>query len=292
MLTSTGVYQSSRVRLRRVECRAGQGPAGGIEDPLRDSIVLPARGVFVVHHARHAETLADPTVALFFAQGRPHRISHPVAGGDACIVLEFDAATLTTALVEGAGVDCLLHPRLRVQTTLPPALIALRALLWRVLLRGGGDDEAVEEATFGLLAGALAGAVAEPPRRVHRASTSIRHEEMCEAVRRTVLRDPAARHSLDSLARSVHSTPYELARNFRRCTGTTIHGFITTARLALGVERLLAGGDDVSRIALAAGFSSHSHFTATLRRATGVTPADLRSARSNPVREVRRILTA
>jgi AraC family transcriptional regulator len=293
MQTSTGMYESDHVRVRRVECRAGQGPAGGVEEPLRDALVLPSRGVFGVHHARHTESFADPTAALFFARGRPHRISHPAPGGDECIVLEFDDATLHTALARGAGADTLLAPKLRFSVPLSPALVTVRMLLRTALLHGGVDGMAVEEAACGLLAGAIAGATAEPSRRVHRTRTTARHHAQCDAVRATILRDPAARHTLASLGRGVHCTPYELARVFRRCTGTTVHGFITTTRLLLGVERLVGGDDDVSRIALAAGFSSHSHFTATLRRATGLTPAALRrSARVNPVSEVRRILTA
>jgi Helix-turn-helix domain len=47
-------------------------------------------------------------------------------------------------------------------------------------------------------------------------------------------------------------------------------------RLKAALERLAAGDEDVAAIARAVGFSSHSHLTASFRRAFGVQPSRIR----------------
>jgi AraC-like DNA-binding protein len=52
-------------------------------------------------------------------------------------------------------------------------------------------------------------------------------------------------------------------------------------------------GEDLTTIALDAGFASHSHFTARFRDSFGCTPAALRHcARADKVAELRKIVTA
>ena len=49
-------------------------------------------------------------------------------------------------------------------------------------------------------------------------------------------------------------------------------------RLRAALERI-ADGEDVATLALALGFSSHSHFTSAFRRAFGVAPSQVRSSK-------------
>jgi AraC-like DNA-binding protein len=55
-----------------------------------------------------------------------------------------------------------------------------------------------------------------------------------------------------------------------------IHRYLTQMRLRAGMEQLLDGVDDITRLALELGFSSHSHFTESFRREFGCTPSELR----------------
>ena len=64
-------------------------------------------------------------------------------------------------------------------------------------------------------------------------------------------------------------------------------------RLARTLDAVLDGGDDLTAIALDAGFASHSHFTARFRSFFGCTPAALRRiATAAQLAELRKIVTA
>jgi AraC-like DNA-binding protein len=56
----------------------------------------------------------------------------------------------------------------------------------------------------------------------------------------------------------------------------TLHSFKTEVRLRRGLEMLGDSTSHLSRIALELGFSSHSHFSDTLRRRFGKTPTAIR----------------
>ena len=85
--------------------------------------------------------------------------------------------------------------------------------------------------------------------------------------------------TLDELGRAINVSPFHLARSFRRHTGYTLHEYRTHLRLRAALERLAAGDEDVAVIARAVGFSSHSHLTASFRRAFGVPPSCVRKRR-------------
>ncbi|NOT06869.1 MAG: helix-turn-helix transcriptional regulator, partial [Gemmatimonadales bacterium] len=79
-----------------------------------------------------------------------------------------------------------------------------------------------------------------------------------------------------TLARRLGVSPYHLCRVFREATGTTLHAYRLDLRLRAALEQLDLPGAPLSRLAHELGFSSHSHFTATLRRRFGTTPSAFR----------------
>jgi AraC family transcriptional regulator len=75
--------------------------------------------------------------------------------------------------------------------------------------------------------------------------------------------------------------------------GTSIYNYVLRERLAYALNAVLDGGDDLTAIALAAGFASHSHFTARFRSFFGCSPAALRRiATAAHVAEISKIMTA
>ena len=84
------------------------------------------------------------------------------------------------------------------------------------------------------------------------------------------------RVSLSDLARRLSVSEFHLCRVFREQTGLTLHAFQTELRLRSGLEMLADTRLDISRIALELGFSSHSHFSDTLRRRFSRTPISIR----------------
>ncbi|ONH22408.1 helix-turn-helix domain-containing protein [Pseudofrankia asymbiotica] len=85
-------------------------------------------------------------------------------------------------------------------------------------------------------------------------------------------RDPADPRPLAELGSAVGASERTLSRLFRRQTGMTFPQWRAQLRLHYGLT-LLAGGEPVTVVALACGYSNPSAFTAAFRDAFGVTPA-------------------
>lgn len=88
----------------------------------------------------------------------------------------------------------------------------------------------------------------------------------------------AERLSLAELADAAGLSVHHLLVAFRQAFGTTPVQYILDARLKRARWLLASRGDDIGEIALATGFCSHSHFTATFRRREGLSPAQFRAA--------------
>jgi AraC family transcriptional regulator len=98
--------------------------------------------------------------------------------------------------------------------------------------------------------------------------------EIVEEAKITLTSRMAEPVSLDDLSRTLHTSPYHLARLFRSATGFSVHGYLTHLRLRTGLERI-QGHETIGEVGLGVGFSGHSHFTAAFRRAFGLTPSAL-----------------
>jgi AraC-like DNA-binding protein len=82
--------------------------------------------------------------------------------------------------------------------------------------------------------------------------------------------------SLQALARSVGCSPFHLSRVFREGTGCTISQYRLRRRVHEVLDRLAAGEDDLAALAIAVGFSDHSHMTRTVVAQLGKAPSELR----------------
>ena len=104
---------------------------------------------------------------------------------------------------------------------------------------------------------------------------------------------PSHRWNVARLAKLASLSPFHLCHIFRDMTGTSIYDYVLQERLARSLDAVLDGDDDLTSIALDAGFSSHSHFTARFRGFFGCTPAALRrTAAKDRLAELRKIVTA
>jgi AraC family transcriptional regulator len=273
-LTSETADSGAAVRIRLVRCYPHDHACGPVEYPAADALVLPLRGVFVKHHGHRERVVADACHALFFRANEPYRVSHPVPGGDECLVLEPSREAL---------------PELECgerYSRLDARLIAARKLLWHRLQRRAGAL-AAEETALGLLSTIAARAPAW--KECGSARSRSRQEEMVVATKVTLAAFPAHDWTLCELAKRVHSSPFHLARTFRRFAGMPLHRYHLLARMSAALDEVLDSARDLTTIGLELGFSSHSHFTATFRRTFGATPSSLRERASA---QVSKILTA
>jgi AraC-like DNA-binding protein len=96
---------------------------------------------------------------------------------------------------------------------------------------------------------------------------------------RALLNERSARPlRLADAAAAAGCSASRIAKDFRRATGQSIHATLVRLRLRHALEALRQGDDDLTRLALAVGFASHSHFSAAFRAEFGVTPRAARSA--------------
>ena len=271
------------------------------ETTSTNDIVFPRGGCFI-RHVHRRQTVADANTVLFFRKHEPYRITHPVSGGDDCTCLSFapdvlaDAFRTSDSSVADHPDDPFRAARMRSATETFMTLYQLRRTIRH--LRCDENESSsllVDEAAIGLLE--TLARVGEPTKTWSnepvRAATTHAHRELAEnacVVLSGRMVDPL---TLARIARRVHSSPFHLARVFRRMTGLSLHQYLTRLRLRAALERLADGESDLTALALALGFASHSHFSDAFRREFNVTPSTFRlGLRSKHIREMSTILEA
>jgi AraC family transcriptional regulator len=238
MLHVRPIFAGPLVRVADVTCHAPRGGCGAEEQSEAPEVVVPRRGVFTVHRGRQALT-ADPMTAVVL-HGE-YRVSHPAQHGDRCTVLAF-APELHEEALRDARILRAAH---------------------RISVTRASEQLEVEEQALQLLAD-LADA---PP---------LRAGPRVQEVRELLAVHPGQPWTLTEIGRAVHTSPYHLARQFRAATGETIARYLLGLRLALALDRLQEGEDDLARLAAELGFASHSHFSERFRRTYGTTPSKAR----------------
>lgn len=249
--------------LRDVQCLGSCRHRSAEECASDTHMVFPYRGVYVRHVGR-SEAVAEANQVLFFNRGEGYQISHPVAGGDAClslVIAEDSRAELATQKPN--------ELRRRINAESQSLLMQLRHQLLNEHI---GELEA-ESVTLSLARSVFG-------ERAPRGTTGAR--KVVERAKLVLASDLARRWTLADVAEQVGVSPVYLTQLFKHVEGIPLYRYQLRLRLARALELLgrLRVGDDISALSLDLGFSSHSHFTATFRRAYGRTPMEfLRSIR-------------
>jgi AraC family transcriptional regulator len=96
--------------------------------------------------------------------------------------------------------------------------------------------------------------------------------KLVERAKLVLASDPARRWTLGDVAAEVGVSPVYLTQVFKQVEGVPLYRYQLRLRLARALE--LLPGADISALSMDLGFSSHSHFTASFRRAYGRTPVE------------------
>jgi AraC-like DNA-binding protein len=289
----TILFNSDIVHVRAVHCCAPAGGCAPTEWSEKHSVVFAERGVFMKHLGRHTAVVADRAHAVFFTADRPYRVSHPMPGGDDCLVLELTSPALAGVLqtVDPTSADRSDAPFRRAAVPLPPHVVARRRLLHHRIVRGVASVIEVEEGAVALLRESVR-VLADDARGPFRRDTA-RQANVAEAAQLMIASQPTARWTLRTLAQSIGCSPFHLAHVFHDAMGVSIHQYQLRVRLGAALDEVVDSARGLSAIAVDAGFTHHSHFSAAFRRAYGVTPSALRrDAASRDVSRLRKILTA
>lgn len=86
--------------------------------------------------------------------------------------------------------------------------------------------------------------------------------------------------SLAAVADAVSLSKFHMVRAFGLCTGYSVNGYIRLRRLSEAAKELAGGSACVLATALSVGYGSHEAFTRAFRQRFGMTPDQLRKARS------------
>jgi AraC-like DNA-binding protein len=267
------LHDDEVVTIHDVACGACRSGPGSEECAERFTLVLPRRGVFVVHRSG-TEITADAGRALLLRPDRPYCVSHPSSGGDDCTAFAFHPALVREAEAPlGAGRRG--EDAAAVVEWEPVGLRAVQRM--RQALAGNFVDAlAVQETALAMLGVALERSRHRGPgRRLPRAADAA-HQRVVETTRQAIAAHFHERLSLGDLARRAEVSRFHLARTFRRLTGVTVHGHLNRVRLSAALERIVAGESDLTSVALECGFASHSHLTHAFRQVFGEPPSALR----------------
>ena len=233
-------------------------------------LVFPYRGVYVRHIGRD-DAVAEANQVLFFNAWDAYRVSHPVAGGDACLDLIIDDSLLRD-LAPGQGVRDSGRPMfVRQRMRIDPRAQALVALLRHSLHKGIAESLEAESLAFVLAQRALG------PRTSHAAGASFGQQRLVDRIKLVLAGDLARRWTLHEIAAEVGGSPVYLTQAFQRVEGVPLYRYQLRLRLARALD-LLGQYDDLSALALDLGFSSHSHFSAAFRQAYGRSPTAFRQS--------------
>jgi AraC-like DNA-binding protein len=211
--------------------------------------------------------LATPNHTIFYDAGQ--RYDRQLYGdhGDHCIFVSVEPETLQ-ALVQDTAAELT-----AIDAPVDEPTYLARHLLVRRLRAGSIDDRAAEAAVLSVLTATLAHAKRHTRHR--RAQTLAAHHALAEAAKAELASAYARSVGLETLARTLHTSPFHLARVFRSETGFTVAGYRRALRLRAALEQLPSRAKELTALALDLGFSSHSHFSDAFRRSFGLTPSSL-----------------
>ncbi len=279
-LIRTVLYESNVLTIRHVECRPADQNCGEVEHTDADVVVLPLRGAFVKHIVSGKKLLAEPSQAVFFAAGRPYRVSHEVASSDDSLALEFSPDILREVLANTTATDNL-HS-IEANSLLSAHTIATRTLLYWRLKHQLAEPIEIEETSLGLISSAFMRARRNEKSFKPKAS---RRSQKVETARIALIQNPEQKWALSDLSKKVNCSPYHLTRIFREELGIPLHQYQLRMRIAKSLNALLDTKDEVTSIALDSGFSSHSHFTSAFRQTVGISPTEFRRSANSQTRK-------
>jgi len=266
---STRVLLSTdSVSVRDIVCGGGCRHRSAEECSTATHLVFPYRGVYV-RHVNREEVVAEANQVVFFNQSESYRISHPVAGGDACLSLAIDESLLhelapKEQLQKGEAL-VFRRQRQRIDARAQMLVAQLRHSLSR------NQDEPLEAESLALTLSrhALGDGGA------HDVSPSVGRRKLVDRAKLVLSSGPSRRWTLAEIAREVGVSPVYLTQVFQQVEAMPLYRYQLRLRLARALD-LLGRCEDLTQLSLDLGFSSHSHFTASFRQTYGCTPAQFR----------------
>jgi AraC family transcriptional regulator len=283
------LFEGSQLTMTRWHCHEPDRGSSGEKVQPCHVLVFVHGGSFRQRDPR-GDCVADANQVLFYNANQPYETSHPCCGGDHGSGIALSEACLRQIVAEVApALEDLPGERMFPRTAVAVGGPLLRQHRQRVALLERGDlagpvrHLGLEEEVVGVVASciellATTKRGAPPSSKPGRPSVV---RERVQAVQEALVLESTRRWRLEDLSERFGISMFRLCRDFRAVTGTSIHQYLLRARLAIALERLSSPSPpQLTELALELGFDSHSHFTATFRRAFGAPPSTFRGALS------------
>lgn len=258
------------VSVRDVGCRGECRHRSAEECVGATRLVFPYRGVYL-RHVGSAQAVADANHVLLFNAGEGYQVSHPLDGGDASLSLDF-AEPVLRELAPKESLRAGEPGGFRAQALRIDARAqALVALLRHALRHRRIDALEAEGLALTLASRSLGPRTARAPGATHA------RQRLVDRAKLLLASDLGRRWTLAEIAAEVGGSPVYLTQAFKQVEGMPLYRYQLRLRLARALDML---GDDVdlSALAHALGFTSHSHFSAAFRQAYGRSPTEFRRA--------------
>ncbi|WP_333677332.1 AraC family transcriptional regulator [Dyella sp.] len=273
-LSSKMLLSTESLTLRNVHCTGTCRHRSVEECASATQLVFPYRGLYL-RHVGQEQAVADANHVLFFNAQEGYQVSHPLDGGDACLSLQLDQA-----LLEELAPKPLLQADADVAFRAQSQRIDARAQALVALLRHGLEHGSIDPLEAEALVLTMVARSLGPRTSRQPASTHARRR-LADRVKVLLAGDLSRRWTLAEIGKEIGGSPVYLTQVFRQVEGMPLYRYQLQLRLARSLD-LIQHYDDLSALALALGFSSHSHFTSAFRQAYGRSPAEFRRTSSRP----------
>jgi AraC family transcriptional regulator len=243
-----------------LRCRLGPTPLRSAPTARRQ-VLFPLVGTFHWHVGRTTNVL-DPNHVMFVETDEESVDTHPTPTEVTCLIATVSELTARRLWRS---------PRpFRERVARISSRVQAHQIWLANVLRAEQPAARSEERVLELLAAVTA--EAEPTRAPssHAAALLARRAKALFADRGELI-------ALSELAELLDVSPAHLTDSFRRAEGVPIVRYQIQLRIARAL-RELPHANDLSALALALGFASHSHFATAFRAHTGLTPSQFRAA--------------
>jgi AraC-like DNA-binding protein len=284
------LFESATGAIGAFRCAPGH-PLFADSGPIEGQLVVFPRTAVEIAHEGSRPFVADACVATIYNRGQRYRRRALDPQGDRCdwFAVTPDCALELARRFDPAAGERPGEPYRHEFAPVSSTLYLRQRRLFDRVRRGGADPLAVDEELVAIVEETLLGAFAMGGAR-RRANGVVRARsgraartdahELAEGAAALLGAELDLPLSLATLSRRLGVTAPHLCRTFRRVRGTTLHQHRTELRLRAALEAVRESGRDLTEIALACGFSSHSHFTNAFRRRFGAAPSQTRGARA------------
>ena len=229
------------------------------------AIAIVLAGTFS-YRGPYGRTLMTPGSLLLGNAEACFSCGHEHGEGDRCLSFCF-AVDVFERIAADAGARRAEFSQHRIVASRATASVTTKALQ---LMQAEADSQE--------LAYSLAALAVRLNQAVRTVKTNARDERRVIDVVRWIETTLAEPHTLETLAKRAHLSPYHFLRLFKAGVGTSPYQFILRARLRTAARHLVTTDEPVTSIAATVGFADLANFTRSFHAELGMSPTRFRAS--------------